>query len=138
MADIGVGTRAKIIGTSGIAAVIGTRCYADKRPQGSALPCVVLEIVSGADEPHLTGLCGVTHQRVQVESMAATRQVANSLSTLIRDTLCSSGGRCAWGTVNVDGATPQGGERWDRETKDDGSDDDIYITARDYLVSFQG
>lgn len=137
MADIGVALRAKLVGTSAVAALLGTRVYPDHIPQTTTVPAAVYYAISGVEEGSLTGNVGLSHVRLQVDSYAATRLAANVLATAIRDAVTSqTGSRGTWGTVSVCGCSVAGGERHDEQPKADGSDEPFYITSRDFLVSF--
>lgn len=138
MADIGIALRARLIADTAVKAIIVARVYPDRLPQSPTLPAVVYNVVSGVDECHLGGLVGVAHARVQVDCYATTRAAANALATAVRDALCASTGRGTWGTVYVQGATPQGGERYGSQDLADGSDDPQRITSRDFLITFNG
>lgn len=142
MADIGIALRSKLTGTTAVATILGTRIYPDKPPQAATLPFAIYYGVSGTDEPGLSGLLGRAEQRIQVDAYASTRPAANALALAIRDALTSSWGRGTWGptgaTVVVSGCVPEGGERYDTQGLGDGSDEDQYITSRDYLIYFAG
>jgi len=140
MADIGAALRAKLIGTTAVAAILGTRVYPDRLPQGATLPAAIYYLISGTDETSLAGTIGLAHARIQVDAWASTRLAANSLATAIRDAICAATvSRGTWDTVGVEACTPAGGgERYDTQDKGDGSDEPYYLTHRDYLVSYQG
>lgn len=138
MSDIGVGLRAKLIGTTAVAAILGTRVYPDRLPQGCTLPAAVYYLISGTEEGSLTGVVGLVHARIQVDAYATTRLAANALADLIRSTLAdASGSRGTWGTVGVSGCSVAGSVRYDTQPLANGSDDPQYLTSRDFLVSFQ-
>lgn len=137
MADIGAATRAKLLATTGVSTLLGTRVYPDRLPQGATLPAAVYHLISLREEVDLAGLTGVGHGRVQVDAWAETRLAANALALAIRNALATSGGRGTWGTVYVSGCVPTS-ERYDTQEQDDGSDDVQYITQRDFLISFNG
>lgn len=142
MADIGLAMRHRLTTTSAVAAILGTRVYPDKLPQGATLPAAVYYGISGIDEPQLSGLLGRAEQRIQIDAYATTRTAANALALAIRNALTGSWGRGTWGptgaTVAVSGCVPEGGERYDTQGLGDGSDEDQYITSRDYLIYFAG
>lgn len=138
MADIGIALRARLLADATVSAVISTRVYPSRLPQSPMLPSVVYHLISGADECHLGGLVGVAHARLQIDCYALTRIAASALSTKVRDALCAGSGRGTWGTVYVQGATPQGGERYQTQDRGDGSDDPLHLSMRDYLISFNG
>jgi hypothetical protein len=137
VADIGAATRAKLVGTTGVSTLLGTRVYPDRLPQGATLPAAVYYQISLTEETYLGGLVGVGHARIQVDAYASTRLAANALALAIRDALAMSGGRGTWGTVSVSGCVPTA-ERYDVQEVDDGSDEPQYITSRDFLISFNG
>jgi hypothetical protein len=122
MADIGAATRSKLIGTTGVSTLLGTRVYPDRLPQGATLPAAVYYQISLTEETHLGGLVGVGHARIQIDAYASTRLAANALALAIRDALATSGGRGTWGTVGVSGCVPTA-ERYDVQEVADGSDD---------------
>lgn len=138
MADIGAATRTKLIGTSAVAAILGTRVYPDQLPQAATLPAAVYFVVSGNEEVDLAGTTGVTHARVQIDCYAVTRLAANALATAVRNALAATHERGTWGTVVTLGTTPAGSERYDTQTRGDGSDQVDYITSRDFLISYAG
>lgn len=59
--------RALLLGTTGIADVVGGRIDWGVRPQGSALPAVVLSTPSGVPQMNLAGPSGWTRSRVRAE-----------------------------------------------------------------------
>jgi len=50
----------------------GKRVYWETRPQGTALPAIVLTIVSDARSQHMAGFDGYQARRVQVDCYAGT------------------------------------------------------------------
>ena len=139
MADIGKALRAKMIATAAITAVISERVYPRKLPQAATLPAAVYHVISGSDETDLGGLTGLVHARIQIDAVASTRLVANSLAVTIRDALAAQDVTPGtWGTVAVRACTSAAADRYDSQPLGDGSDDDQHITMRDYLISYLG
>lgn len=63
--------------------LVANRIYWDLAPQGVARPYMVLTIVSGADEPHLTGTDGLWDYRVQIDCYGENRPSARALSRAV-------------------------------------------------------
>lgn len=74
-------------GATGVTELCGERIHWDLAPQGVTRPYLVLTIVSGADEPHLTGTDGLWDYRVQVDCYGANRPSARALSHAVVATL---------------------------------------------------
>ena len=58
---------AKLLATAGVTALVSTRINWGRRPQGSALPCIVLHRIDGTPDVHHGGRSGLVSSRVQVE-----------------------------------------------------------------------
>lgn len=71
---------ALLTGSTAITARVGSRVHWGMAPQGTALPALVLNIISGADTPHLTGTDGFWRYRVQIDCYGADRPSARLLS----------------------------------------------------------
>lgn len=74
--DLEGALRARIVaaGTSA-----GSRVYWDERPQGSALPAVVLTMIDDSREQHLKGFQSVQRASVQLDFYGETKAVAKAL-----------------------------------------------------------
>lgn len=75
-----------------IAAVVETRVYPLRRPQGSALPAIVSTRISGQPLYVDEGEAGLQNARVQVDSWAATYTQAKDLAQLVRARLSAFSG----------------------------------------------
>ena len=71
---------ALLTGNAAITARVAGRVYWGLMPQGYALPALVLNVISGADAPHLTGTDGFWRYRVQIDCYAPDRPAARLLS----------------------------------------------------------
>lgn len=71
---------ALLTGNAPITARVDGRIYWGLMPQGYAPPALVLNIISGADTPHLTGTDGLWRYRVQVDCYGLDRPSARLLS----------------------------------------------------------
>jgi len=139
MSDIGAAFRTYAIAQTSVSTICGTRIYPDVLPQGCTMPAAVYYAVGGDTEQQLAATnsaVGLEHTRLQVDCYSETRTQANSLSNAIKGVVLAAP-KGTWGTVSVAGATVSGGERYDTQTRETGSDDVYYICSRDYLVSFK-
>ena len=78
---------AKLLATAGVTALVSTRVNWSRRPQGAALPAIVLHRVSGLPDVHHGGASGLVVSRVQVDCWAASygsaKAVARAVETAI-------------------------------------------------------
>lgn len=74
---------AKLLATTGVTGLVGTRINWSRRPQGEALPCVVLHLIDGQPDVHHGGPSGLRVSRVQADcwglSLKASKQVARAI-----------------------------------------------------------
>lgn len=75
-----------------IAAVVGTRVYPVRRPQGVPYPSIVMTRVSGNPGYADDGEIGLQHARVQIDSQALTYTEAKNLAQLVRARLSAFAG----------------------------------------------
>lgn len=68
---------------TGAATTAGTRVYWDERPQCSALPAVILQMIDDAREQHLKGFQSVQRAAVQVDCYAETKAAAKALKDAV-------------------------------------------------------
>lgn len=78
---------AKLLATAGVTALVSTRINWSRRPQGAALPAIVLQRISGTPDVHHAGASGLVVSRVQVDCWAASygsaKAVARAVETAI-------------------------------------------------------
>jgi len=74
---------AKLLATSGITALVSTRVNWVRRPQGSALPCIVLHRIDGTPDVHHGGRSGLVQSRVQVDCWAASYGSAKAIARAV-------------------------------------------------------
>lgn len=74
--------RAYLLADTAIAAVIGTRIYWSQRPQGAALPCIVLNVISSVPTYEYTGGAPIVDARVQVDVYGPDYGAVKSLARL--------------------------------------------------------
>lgn len=71
--------RARLLANPAVSAIAGTRVDWVQRPQRSAYPAVVLQIVSAARPQHMSGLTSFRRSRVQIDCFATTQKQAVEL-----------------------------------------------------------
>lgn len=69
----------------------GGRVYWTSRPQGSALPAVVLQTIAGAADQHMGGVMGSQPCRVQATAFARTQEEADSLRIAVQAAMIAGG-----------------------------------------------
>jgi hypothetical protein len=78
---------AKLLATAGITALVSTRINWSRRPQGAALPAIVLHRIDGTPDVHHAGASGLVVSRVQVDcwgaSYGSAKAVARAVETAI-------------------------------------------------------
>lgn len=78
---------AKLLAATGVTALVSTRINWSRRPQGSALPAIVLHRIDGTPDVHHAGASGLVVSRVQVDCWAASygsaKAVARAVETAI-------------------------------------------------------
>jgi hypothetical protein len=86
--------RALLLGYGPLSALLADRIHWDERPQGEALPGVILQGVDRRQQSTLNGLSGLYIGRVQIDAHALTRGAALSIADQIEARLdhCRAGG----------------------------------------------
>lgn len=78
---------ARLLATAGVTALVSTRVNWSRRPQGSALPAIVLHRIDGTPDVHHSGRSGLVTSRVQcdcwAESYGAAKAIARAVETAI-------------------------------------------------------
>lgn len=67
---------AKLLATTAIAALVGTRIYPGAKPQGSALPAIVCNLISALPSYSDDGEDGIREDRIQIDCWAETYTAA--------------------------------------------------------------
>jgi hypothetical protein len=78
---------AKLLASTAVTNLVSVRINWSRRPQGAALPCIVLQRVSGLPDVHHAGASGLVVSRVQVDcwgaSYGSAKAVARAVETAI-------------------------------------------------------
>jgi len=82
-----------------ITALVGARIYWQRRPQASALPCLVCSRVTGGYGHTLDGGSGHAQPTVQISALAASNAAAEDIAEAVRDAMQGFAG--LWGSTLV-------------------------------------
>lgn len=77
----------RLLATSGVTSLVGTRVFPGVRPQAAALPAIVFTLVSKVPVYDDDGEAGIETCRVQIDSWATTYTQAKQLSRTVRASL---------------------------------------------------
>lgn len=103
MADIESGLFAFLSANTGIQAVVGTRIYPLRVPEGATLPALAYHKVSGPSEHSKDGDMSLNHPRFQITCWAATYAAAKAGRTAVSAALNGfANGSVMGGSVVVD------------------------------------
>jgi hypothetical protein len=86
---------ARLLADSGVATIAGTRVFPGSRPQASALPAVVFNVVSGAPVYTDDGEAGIAENRVQIDCWGETYTAAKQLAGAVKESLSAFVGEVA-------------------------------------------
>lgn len=83
---------ARLLGTSGVAALVGARVYPGSVPQGEAMPAVVINVISGGPLYADDGEVGLDNVRIQIDCWGETYSSAKLLAREVRESLSAFSG----------------------------------------------
>lgn len=122
----------KLLGTGGVTALVSTRVYPGVRPQGSPLPAIVLNVISGVPSYSDDGEDGIEDDRIQIDCWGATYSSAKSVARSAISALSAFRGTVngvVFKYISVDG------HRDSRETGTNAAEY-LYRTSLDFIVTF--
>lgn len=132
MKDLRPALVAFILADSGILAIVGSRVYPLKIPQGIDQTSIVYTRVSGISGHHMGGRDGLARARIQLDCWSKSADASSSLANLVKDRLDGYCGVMGTGPAALD---VQGIFFSDeRESFDDTVK--MYNTGRDYFINF--
>lgn len=122
----------KLQNTAGITALVSTRTYNTRIPEGATLPCITIQRIS-TPRVHThdsSGLTGTAHPRFQVDAWATTQASAKAINDAIIAVLNGFRGTFGTGasTVTVQGALV------DSEDIEYVPDVNIYRSRTDWII----
>lgn len=133
MKDIRPALRAFLLADAGIAAVVGTRVYPIKIPQGIKLASIVYTRISGPGDYFMEGPSGLVRHRLQLDSWAPTADAATALANLVKDRVDGYSGVMGTGGIAVN---VQGVFQTDlREDYDDTAA--LHRCGRDFMFAYE-
>ena len=78
---------ARLLGLEAVSGLVATRVYPGSRPQGSALPAIVLNRISGGPLYADDGEVGLEQARIQIDCWADTYTAAKKLARAVTASL---------------------------------------------------
>lgn len=86
---------ARLLATTAIATIAGTRVFPGSRPQASLMPAVVFNVVSGAPVYTDDGEAGLAENRIQIDCWGETYTSAKGLAVAVKGALSAFVGESA-------------------------------------------
>lgn len=99
--DIRVGLRTFLLADGPVAALVSTRIYPVKLPQGVSGTSLILNEISGQGDHHMQGASGLVTVRMQIGAWATTADGAHALFLAVKEAI--DGYRGLMGDVTVQG-----------------------------------
>lgn len=119
---------ARLLATAGVTALVSTRINWSRRPQGSALPAIVLHRIDGAPDVHHGGASGLVVSRVQADcwgvSYGSAKAVARAIETAITAQTFTQGAT-RFDLILIDS---------ERDDTSDQSDTPLFRTSLDLMI----
>lgn len=119
---------AKLLATAGVTALVGQRINWSRRPQGQALPAIVLTRVSGLPDVHHAGASGLVESRVQVDCWGASYGSAKAVARAVEAAVTAqtfTQGAIRFDVILVDS---------ERDSTFEVTPDTLYRTSLDLMV----
>lgn len=121
-----------MLADASIAAIVGSRIYPIKMPQGVTAASVVMNRISGLGDHHMQGPSGLSRPRMQIDSYAPTFQAAVTLANAVKERIDGAAGTFGTGSdiVEVQGIF--------FDTEEDRYDDsaDLFRVRQDYFIFY--
>jgi hypothetical protein len=132
MNDLRPALRAFLLADDAIAAVVATRVYPIKIPQGVKATSIVYSRISEQTDHHMQGPSGLVQDRIQIAAWAVKGDDASALALLIKDRL--DGFR---GQMGADGVfVPVQGIFSESARDEYDAAADLHGVTRDYFIWF--
>lgn len=136
-ANVRAALRQYLLADAPIAAIVGTRVYPSRMPQGEVRTSIVYTRVSEVGDHHLSGPSGLTRTRVQIDSWAQTIDAAVALADAVKECLDGFRGSVQWDENSPGNAVTVQGVFFDgsRDLYDDASK--LNRVSQDYIIAYE-
>ncbi len=124
---------AYLLADTGLSALVGNRVHWVQRPQGGALPCVVLRKISGSRDYHYKVPSGFVDARVQIDCMGLSYLASKQVARAVRDAL--SVVQFTQGSVKFEGCFYDNERDLSEENKT--PVERVFNTSMDFLIKYQ-
>lgn len=112
------------------------RIFEDRPRQNRDTPFVVITTFDGVSTEHIGGISGLARNRVQIDCHGATSAEAYTLAEAVRLAPLQMF-RGTMGSTYVNSVTSEFGYRKFSYEKAKGSDTQVFVRSRDYIVFYQ-
>lgn len=119
---------AKLLASAGVSALVGTRVNMGRRPQGEALPALVLHRIDGTPDVHHGGASGLVVSRVQADCWGSSYGSAKSVARAVEAAITAQGftqGAVRFDVILIDS---------ERDTNFEEGPDTVFRTTLDLMV----
>ncbi len=119
---------AKLLASSGVTALVSTRINWKRRPQGSALPAIVLHKISGTPDVTHGGASGLRVSRIQADCWGASYGSAKAVARAIESAITAqtfTQGSTRFDVILIDS---------ERDDTSDESNTPLFRTSLDLIV----
>jgi hypothetical protein len=123
--------RTYVLAQTEISALIGSRMYLQKAPQGASLPLIIFSLQRSSPNHHLRGYSGVTEDTIEIECQSYTDVGAKDLKEKVRKKLQGYRGVMGSTFVNSCFITDESDHYTDRS---DASDKGIFIALLEFTT----
>jgi len=137
LSDIRVALRSYLLADNSIAAIVGTRIYPVKLPQGTTLTSVVYTRISGLSGVTSSGRERLSRPRIQIDCWSQQVDDAATLADLVKERIDGLRGAIQWDDNSPGNAVTVQGVFMDMEREDYDDAAKLHRVSRDYIVWFE-
>lgn len=135
--DLRPGLRAYLLADAALSALVVTRVFPVKLPQGQLNPSVVYSRISGVGDHHMRGPSGLARPRIQIDCWAVSADLSSQLARLVKNRIDGFRGEMEFGSNSPKDSLTVLGVFFDseRDFYDDGNE--MYRVSQDYFIWFR-
>ena len=134
MLDIRSGLRAFLLADAAVAAVVSTRIFPTRMPQGEKGTSIVYLRISGLGDHTLAGASRISRPRFQIDCWAQSPGAAADLANLVKERLDGYRGEMPYGTASPQLSIECLGVFFENERDGFDADNEMFVVSRDYFV----
>lgn len=135
--DLRPALRAYLLADGQISAVVASRIYPTKLPQGTTLASIVYSRISGVGDHHSQGASGLARPRMQIDCWASTVDGADTLGRLVKARIDGFGGAMPYGSNSPQDEIAVQGVFFQSERDDYDDAAKLHRVSQDYVIWFE-